>query len=386
MTWQGGREFFRLAATSLCVSLEPGDRLAIVAPRLHDGFGFRLARVAKRVLLRRASRAWIREELARKGQRSILRRLLGRGFTYANASPSTFDVVGPLGGLPYLLGGAAWLGYIPDLQHRRLPEMFSAAERDARDGHYRSILSHANAVVVNADAVRADLAEFYPDLPCPVTVLPFAPVAEADWLVADADVLTRYRLSTPYFICSNQFWRHKNHGVIFDSMAIAAAAGDDVRFVFTNATQDYRHPGYFDDLMRQVARLGIGERVHILGLLPKIDQIQLMRNAVAVVQPSLFEGGPGGGSIYNAVALGVPTLVSDIPVNREIAHVITDYFDPRDPADLAQKLAAITARPRTVTVDRDLMAAGDRRLRDFGRALRAALAMAAEQSYPKRIT
>ena len=74
----------------------------------------------------------------------------------------------------------------------------------------------------------------------------------------------------------------------------------------------------------------------MLGFIPKPDQIRLMREAVAVVQPTLFEGGPGGGSIYNAIALGRPVIVSDLPVNREIESSGDSLFRPSRSRGLAE--------------------------------------------------
>ena len=50
--------------------------------------------------------------------------------------------------------------------------------------------------------------------------------------------------------------------------------------------------------------LGINDDVEIVGHIPKLDQIALLKNSIAVIQPTLFEGGPGGGSAYDAISLG----------------------------------------------------------------------------------
>jgi glycosyltransferase involved in cell wall biosynthesis len=97
---------------------------------------------------------------------------------------------------------------------------------------------------------------------------------------------------------------------------------------------DSRDPTYVSTLLARVHDLGIRERCKFLGLIPKIDQIQLVKLATAVVQPTLFEGGPGGGTIYDAVSLGRPTIVSDLPANREIEEHVTCFFDPASPKQL----------------------------------------------------
>lgn len=42
-------------------------------------------------------------------------------------------------------------------------------------------------------------------------------------------------------------------------------------------------------------KLGIESKIKILGHIPKLEQIELIKNCIAVIQPTLFEGGPGGG-------------------------------------------------------------------------------------------
>ena len=66
---------------------------------------------------------------------------------------------------------------------------------------------------------------------------------------------------------------------------------------------------------------------------PRLDQIQLLRCADAVLQPSLFEG--WSTVVEDARALGKRIFLSDIPVHREQNPPGAVYFDPNEPADLA---------------------------------------------------
>ena len=78
------------------------------------------------------------------------------------------------------------------------------------------------------------------------------------------------------------------------------------------------------------------QNIHFLGYIPKPDQIAIMRNAIGLIQPTLFEGGPGGGAVYNALCLGITCLISDIKVNREITGYDNVYFfDPNNSSELA---------------------------------------------------
>ncbi|ABC82827.1 glycosyl transferase, group 1 [Anaeromyxobacter dehalogenans 2CP-C] len=73
---------------------------------------------------------------------------------------------------------------------------------------------------------------------------------------------------------------------------------------------------------------------------------QLLDEAWALVMPTLAEGG-GSFPVLEAMTAGIPVIASDIPVMREMVERTGGqvlWFDPRDPADLAAKLAELEAR------------------------------------------
>lgn len=255
--------------------------------------------------------------------------------------------------------------------------MFSGQERRKRDRDFQALLAGAAVVLVNAAEVASDLRLFYPASRAEIMPLPFAACADPEWFGGEGDVRARYGIEGPFFLCSNQFWKHKNHRVVLKAVALARAQGRPVRFVFTGDTSDYRHPEYYPGLLAEIDQEGIAGDVRIAGFIPKTDQVGLMREAVAVVQPSLFEGGPGGGSIYNAVALGRPAIVSDLPVNREIEGLVTHFFDPSDPADLLGKLRIAEAAAAPQPDPESLLREGERRRHRFGVALHGAFRKAA---------
>jgi hypothetical protein len=71
--------------------------------------------------------------------------------------------------------------------------------------------------------------------------------------------------------------------------------------VFTGDFYDYRYPGHFHGLVEHAKELGVIQDCHFLGLVPKLEQIGLMRSAMALIQPTPFEGSPGGLAAHDAV-------------------------------------------------------------------------------------
>ncbi len=63
-----------------------------------------------------------------------------------------------------------------------------------------------------------------------------------------------------------------------------------------------------------------------------------MKNCIALIQPTLFEGGPGGGSVYNAISVGKKCIVSNIKINKEIVDNNVLFFKAGNNQNLALKM------------------------------------------------
>jgi len=243
-----------------------------------------------------------------------------------------------------------WLGYLYDFQHRHLPQLFSDAEGATRDESFWVMARGASHVIVNSRAVKDDCQRFLGDAGARVVALPFGGAPMPDWLTERPELVTKYNLPERFFLISNQFWTHKNHRLAFEALSLLSQSPEaaDAAVVCTGSIVDERDRSYFPSLRKYLDDSGLPGRVRILGHIPKRDQIEIMKRALAVVQPTLFEGGPGGGAVYDAVSLGVPALVSDIPVNRELEGqgFDVDFFDPTNARALADLMVARLRGPQ----------------------------------------
>jgi glycosyltransferase involved in cell wall biosynthesis len=372
--WGGGIDFLRNLAASLVV-VEPAARLHLLVPNR-----------GPKLKLRNALRSVYRGGLAlvRPGKPAIpgtayghveeLQRDMGEGFAIheidiGNAATAravrrlALDAVLPAieplpEGFP-----VPWVGYVYDFQHRHFPSLFTPAECHARDRQFASLFARARSVIVNARSVANDVARFYPGTGAQVFALPFSAAPQEHWLTLAPGPVENDGISSRYFIVCNQFWKHKDHGTAFAAFARLAAIHRDIDLVCTGATHDYRDPDYFPSLCRFLKSEGIEGRVHILGMVSKSEQIALLKGAIALVQPTLLEGGPGGGAVFDGVSLGVPCLVSDIEVNRELTEPSVTFFRARDPVDLCGAMDAAARSGTRKQADAGM-------LRDLGQARR----------------
>jgi glycosyltransferase involved in cell wall biosynthesis len=231
-----------------------------------------------------------------------------------------------------------WVGYIPDFQHKYYPAFFSAKELRIREKIFVNYLSEAKTIVVNAKAVKNDITKFYGDVKAEVFSLPFCPLYKQDQERNLVDI-SKFNLPENYFLISNQFWKHKDHATAFKALAeFIKQNKNEVHLVCTGSMSDYRFPDYINYLKQLIVDLGIEKNLHLLGYILKEEQQEIMLRSKALIQPTLFEGGPGGGSVYEALALGVPVLMSDIPVNKEIDNPLAHFFIAGNENSLAAKM------------------------------------------------
>jgi len=263
-----------------------------------------------------------------------------------------------------------WVGYIFDFQHRQLPHFFTAKEFRFREHFFSQIMRDANSVIVNSRDTAKIAADLYPAYASKLFPLPFCAIPNPEWLAINNCAPSR-GLNTPYFIISNRFWLHKDHETAFRALAMLPARHRDVAIVCTGETTDYRSREHFPRLMSLVESLGLTNRVLVVGLIPKAQQIALMKGSVALLQPTLCEGGPGGGATYDAISLGVPVILSNIPINFEISgERETSFFKARDPASLASLMTSALDSPLNRDPPEALLARGRDRWRMYTAALR----------------
>lgn len=231
-----------------------------------------------------------------------------------------------------------WLPYLFDFQHKYLPQFFTVQEQELRDKEFEALVTSAKACIVEANDVINDVKKFIPNATAQFFVMPYTAIPEKEWLDLDCIDVSKFNLPSKYFLISNQFWVHKNHVIAFEALAEIVKTNPDVHIVCTGNTNDYRNPDYYPSLLKKIEDLGIKENVHILGYISKLEQIKIMCNSVGVIQPTLFEGNPGGGIAYNALAMDVPIILSSINVNKELDYNKAIFFEASNAIDLAEKM------------------------------------------------
>lgn len=229
---------------------------------------------------------------------------------------------------------ATWL---TDFQHLHFPEFFTREELEDRAHLFSAAAHRSKLVVLSSQDAFDDFRLMAPDAVHKARILSFvAQVPASVYQVDLGDVVGRYHLPDRFFFLPNQFWRHKNHQAVIQAVEIARTQANDVTVVCSGGTNDYRNPSYFDVLLNDIATRNLHDNIRLLGFIPREHLLPLMRQSLAVLQPSLFEG--WSTSVEEAKSLGKQVILSDIPVHREQDPPSGLYFSPTSPSELARLL------------------------------------------------
>jgi glycosyltransferase involved in cell wall biosynthesis len=224
------------------------------------------------------------------------------------------------------------ISWITDFQHIYLPHFFSPQEVSDRNKQFLSTLSKSHLIIVSSNSALQDLKKFSQSNGVKARVLQFCALSP-DLSVVD-DVVNLYDLNCNFFYIPNQLWAHKNHRLALEALALVCKERPDAQIVCSGSLSDYRNPQHIKELMSRVTELNLRQNFRFLGLIPYRHIACLMAKSSAVINPSLFEG--WSTTVEESKSLGVPLLLSDIPVHREqCSNGEALFFGPDDVTKLA---------------------------------------------------
>lgn len=390
--WQGGRDFFENIVHCMSATQVGRGEVRLLGEIWRDRSFWRMISYSRHILSQRSrsaqGRVRITDFINEVAHGLRMASVQAGSWNHPFSRQARADVVGPLMYPPHRGVVIPWIGYIPDCQHRFLPQFFTEDIRRQRDEVIRAVLGLSYRVIVNSKSTAVDLIGLYEAQEKRLVVLPYAMAPRPDWLELQPEAyLDQLALPRPYFACCNQFWVHKNHRVVIEALGLAARMGVKFNVVFTGATEDYRNPSHFADLVSLAEQLGVRSQCHFLGLVPKMTQIAVMKGSIAVIQPTLFEGGPGGGAGQEALALGLRVILSNLPINREfltaeIPVQLLSFFEPLSSESLVVSMIALASVSAPTFSRLELVALGETRIDRAGRVLWDVFEMAGRSRGP----
>ena len=241
---------------------------------------------------------------------------------------------------PRLFSPCPTLFWMPDFQHRRYPQYFSAAEIRQRDTLVAAT-SRAGHILLSSHSAARDFRNYYPHL-AHVTAhaLQFTPLLDGNKgnAIDDAKIRAKYELPEIFFFLPNQFWQHKNHFVVLEALR---QLPDSCHVVCTGSLADYRFREHISKIRDFIDRYSLQDKFRILGVVNRGEMLSLMRMSACVINPSYFEG--WSTTVEEAKHMGKRLVLSDIDVHREQNPKDAVFFPPDDSGQLATAMQKVLA-------------------------------------------
>lgn len=240
----------------------------------------------------------------------------------------------------YKFRGIKTISYFPDFQHIYLPQMYANNELCQINNLCQLIAKNADCVLVPSPVVKDDFSKIFPQYKDKAKAWHPLSVISPDFYNGDVlGVLKAYNLPEKFIYFPSQFWKHKNHELVFKAVKFLKDQGLRITIVCSGNTYEYRDFNYFARLWQKVSTWDLKEEIIYLGLLPHEDVLTLMRQSIAVLNPSLFEG--WAVTVDEARTIGKQLILSDIAVHRQHELKKVLFFDPCNYKDLADKLSQL---------------------------------------------
>lgn len=232
----------------------------------------------------------------------------------------------------------------PDFQEMYFPQYISQDEYDYVVAQMKRIASNPDyTLVLSSEDAFHDYQKFFGPLRNKVKILRFISLLPETSSLNPEAILSKYGINKKYFVVSNQFWPHKNHRLVLEAIHRIKDRHPDFEVVFTGKQSSYRDKAYFSKLQNYIQLENLESYVRFTGFVPREEQLVIMKKAISIIQPSLFEG--WSTVIEDCKAMGQFLLASDLSVNKEQVHTNTLFFDRHSSEDLAHLMNELLTNP-----------------------------------------
>ena len=251
--------------------------------------------------------------------------------------------------LVYFLSPSSWpidlekINYITtvwDLSHRddpEFPEVRWQRKFETRENNYLEILPRATAILVDSDLARSNLVRRYGIDKERIYLMPFQGAVEIlkqlrSKNIGTVDIRNKYQLNVPYVFYPAQFWSHKNHIYLLEGLKyLEQDFSLHIGAIFSGG--DF---GNLDFIKKNVAKLGLSDRVRFTNFVANEEMLELYSQSLALVMPTYF--GPTNLPPLEAFEIGIPVLYSDKDGLRDQVGDAALLMDLKNARSMARQL------------------------------------------------
>jgi glycosyltransferase involved in cell wall biosynthesis len=239
---------------------------------------------------------------------------------------------------------------------RRIREDCGFVERQLFSLSLRRTLNAADLVITVSQAMKSELLSFDPT--ARVEVVYNGIDAEKFSCVSDQgteQVRSKFALPSEFLLSVGHFEPRKNYLRLVDAIALLRDRGSDVHLVIVGNDSGERQA-----VAERICARNLHSHITLLSGLSDVEVRSIYRMSSLLVFPSLYEG--FGIPLLEGMAAGVPLVMSDIPVFREITEDRGFYF----PATSSEAMAHVIDSAMGAQENRQrAVEYGRERIRDF---------------------
>lgn len=250
---------------------------------------------------------------------------------------------------------------IHDLQYRWFPELYRIKKRLWMDATHAHTLRRSSRVIAISETVKQDLLDKFGKRWAAKTTSIWNPVS-LDRLTSQESV--ELPIAGQYLMSVAMDRPQKNLATLIRAFALIEKKIPNHKLVLVGQLRSMRRSNgehsrnVGQQLMSAtelVEQLGLKDRIHTTGFVSDAMLGALYRGADLFVMPTLFEG--FGMPAIEAMTMQTPTVLSDLPVLREVTLNSSNYVaDPLSEQSMAKAIMATlelgpAAKPSNVVAD-----------------------------------
>lgn len=249
----------------------------------------------------------------------------------------------PTFAVPVIRSAARTVATVHDVVFRRYPNLVEPRLRKFLDDATRRACRHADRIITVSQFSKQEIAGLYEVSTDRISVihngirLPESPRSRPS---LPSELREQGIIEDNYLLYVGSIEPKKNIEVLLKAFAqVLNRVGKTCRLVLAGSMNSSEYP--FEE---RIQALGIAGRVSYLGYVSEAHLEELYRCASVFVYPSLYEG--FGFPPLEAMARGIPTVVSKASSLPEVVGDAGLLFDPTSPQELANILAALVSDDR----------------------------------------
>lgn len=235
-----------------------------------------------------------------------------------------------------------------DLSYLHFPEMFQSKDLYQLTNWTKHSIQKASQIVTISQSSKKDIVKTYKVDPKKVTVCYPGYNEDRFYKINDQisieKVLKKYNIEGDYILFIGTVQPRKN----LKRLIQAFEKIDNLKLVVVGKIHgEGRQAWKYEEIVALPEKLDLKERVIFTDFVPDDDLLYLLNGAKAFALPSLWEG--FGIPVVDAMACGLPVIVSNVSSLPEVAGKAGIYVDPKSVDQIEQAIRLISSDKKLST-------------------------------------